>query len=59
MKRYNIKIMEMETGDVVYEEELKVVRLDTGVVYIDNLIHATFCDIETAIENREKKDAKV
>ncbi len=53
MKRYNLKVVEMDSGDVVYEEELIVKPIETGVVFIDNLIHTMFVAIEEAIAENE------
>ena len=49
-KRYNIKIVEMDTQNVVYEEELKFTETN-GEVYLDVLINTLFVSIERAIEN--------
>jgi hypothetical protein len=55
MKRYNLQLVEMGSKKVVYEEELVLTfgtpenGLENGV-FIDNLIHSTFAEMEKVIE---------
>lgn len=48
-KRYNMKIVEMGSDDVVYEVELQITRIEGGV-FLANLMNEMVCDIENAIE---------
>lgn len=51
-KRYNLKVVEMDSGDVVYEEELIIARIEGGV-FIDNLANTMLVSMEDAIEEAE------
>lgn len=48
-KRYNIKVIEQDSGDVVYEEEL-IVIWEEGIVLVTNPVDKMICNIERCIE---------
>lgn len=57
-KRYNLKLVEMDSGKTVHEIELRYTVSDSktmGGVYIDNPIHTMFVEIEQAIAEENAK----
>ncbi|KKK45184.1 hypothetical protein LCGC14_3165900 [marine sediment metagenome] len=54
MKRYNLRLVEMDSGETVHEIEIKYIVVNDSEVFIDNPIHATFIELEDAIEEDMK-----
>jgi len=50
--KYNLRVVELNSDAVVYEEELIIKRYDGGV-FIDNLANTMLVSMEDAIEEAE------
>lgn len=55
-KRYNLKIVEMDSNDVVYEEELQLLT-GKGCVLVTNPPNGMISNIEDAIEDNLRGSA--
>ena len=53
MKRYNLKLIDIDTKETIHEIELKVTRMKKAGCFIDNPIHTTFVELEDAINDHE------
>jgi hypothetical protein len=49
-KTFNMQVVCKTTGDIVYEEELKITVIEGGV-FIDNLANQMLVSMEDAIED--------
>jgi len=53
MKEYSLNLVNRETGEIIYEEELILTRTPHTGVFIENLIHTIFAQFETEIDKHE------
>lgn len=53
MKRYNLRLVEMDNRETVHEIELQYIEINDEEIFIKNPVHGTFIELEKAI--REDK----